>query len=116
MTEKRIKAPSHLRPVSPHQIAQVRAKITALVKQQLPRAHEVVLGTREWTPTQANVFKTMLSKVVPDVSATYSQVDMSVKDTRELTREDLERIAAGLDEVDDAVILDNDEPPAKSAT
>ncbi|MDG1416121.1 MAG: hypothetical protein P8R39_12270 [Alphaproteobacteria bacterium] len=50
------------------------------------------------------------------MSATYSQVDMNVKDTRELTREDLERIAAGIDEVDDAVILDNDEPPAKSTT
>lgn len=116
MTQKRNSEPLVLRAMSPQQIAQVRSKIATLVRQQLPHAHEVVLGAREWSPTQANVFKTLLSKVVPDVSATYSQVDMNVKDTRELTREDLERIAAGIDEVDDAVILDNDEPPAKSTT
>jgi hypothetical protein len=74
------------------------------------------MGAREWSPTQAAVFKTMLSKVVPDVSATYSQVDMSVKDTRELTREDLERIAAGLDEVEGGIILDHDEYPAETTT
>ena len=93
----------------------MRSRIANLVAQQLPLAHEVVTGAREWTPTQANVFKTMLAKVVPDVSATYSQVDMRVKDTRELTREDLERIASGLED-DDVVIMDNEVNPATSDT
>ena len=114
MTKKRPHSTLQLRSMSPQQVALLRSKIATLVKKQLPHAHEVVLGTREWSPTQATVFKTMLSKVVPDVSATYSQVDMNVKDTRELTREDLERIAAGLDEVEDTVILDNDVTPEKT--
>lgn len=84
--------------LTPRQIAKIRTRIAQLVRLQLPEAHAVVMGERQWTPTQANVFKTLIAKVIPDVSATFSQVDLTVKDSRTLTREELEAIAKGDDE------------------
>jgi len=63
----------------------------------LTLADEVVKGHIEWTPTQARVFSSLLNKVIPDLSASYHQHEHSVKNITEMSREELERIASGVD-------------------
>lgn len=84
--------------LSPGQVAHLRAKIASQVREQIELAHKVVLGEIEWSPTQARVFSTMLNKVVPDLSASFHQHEHRVAGIREMSRADLERIAAGLDD------------------
>lgn len=92
--------------LSPTQTAHIRGQIAGLVREQVTHANEVVLGIREWNPTQARVFSTLLNKVVPDLSASHVQLEHSVKDVIDMSRDELERIAAGIDAIDAEVIED----------
>ena len=84
--------------LTPMQSAQVRGQIAQYMRLQIDIANQVVLGQISWNPTQARVFSTLLAKVVPDLSATYHQHEINQKDITELSREELEQIAAGIEE------------------
>lgn len=87
--------------LSPQHVARMRASVFKRVQNQIDEAHAVVMGQKDWTPTQARVFATMLNKVMPDLTAQFVQHEHATKsDMRELSREDLERIALGLDDDD----------------
>ncbi len=92
--------------LSPQQSAQLRGKIAKLVSDQVTHANEVVLGVRDWSPTQARVFSTLLNKIVPDLSASYVQHEHNTKDVIDMSREELERIAAGIDAIDAEEVTD----------
>ena len=53
------------------------------------------------------MFSTLLNKVVPDLSASYIQHEHSTKELVDMSRDELERIAAGLDAID-VEVEDND--------
>ena len=91
--------------LSPAQSARLRGQIARMVRNQINWANEVVEGSREWSPTQARVFGTLLSKVVPDLSASYHQHEINNKEAVDLSRDELERIAAGI-EVTSTEIID----------
>ncbi len=83
--------------LSPAQSSKIRGQIANFVRNQLDLANEVILGNIEWSPTQARVFATLLNKVVPDLSASYHQHEINHKDVIDLSRDELERIAAGIE-------------------
>jgi len=95
--------------LTPGESAKIRGEISSFVKNQLTLANEVVIGTVEWSPTQARVFSTLLNKVVPDLNAAYVQHEVSSKSLVDLSRDELERIAAGIEAID--VEVDDDENP-----
>ena len=86
--------------LTPAESAKIRGQISTFVRDQLTLANEVVVGTREWSPTQARVFSTLLNKVVPDLSASFVQHEVSSRDLIDLSREELEAIAAGIEIID----------------
>ena len=86
--------------LTPALSANIRGELATYVKEQINLAHNVVLGTQEWNPTQARVFGMMLNKVVPDLSANFVQHEVSMKALTDLTREELEQIAQGVSEIE----------------
>lgn len=98
---------------SPAKAAQIRADVSKLVTTHIRMADEVVRGTRVWTPTQARVFSTLLNKVLPDLTAGFIQHEHTVKTAIELTRDELERIAAGADDLTDVEYTDVDKEHAE---
>lgn len=85
--------------LTPRQAGALRAQVYKFVQDHLLEANEVVLGTKEWSPTQARVFGMLLNKVIPDVNASFVQHEHSTKSLRELSREELEAIAQGESEI-----------------
>lgn len=61
----------------------------------IAEAHRVVMGEIEWTPTQARVFSNLIDKVVPDLSASYALHEHVPREMSEMSRAELEAIAAG---------------------
>jgi len=86
--------------LTPAQSAKVRAEIANYVGQQITDAHSVVMGIKEWNPTQARVFGMLLNKVVPDLNASFVQHEHTTKQLNDLTREELEAIAQGVAEIE----------------
>ena len=93
--------------LTPGQSAHIRGEISKVVQKHIHLANQVVHGTVDWSPTQARVFSTLLNKVVPDLSASYIQHEHSTKELVDMSRDELERIAAGLDAID-VEVEDND--------
>lgn len=87
--------------LSPNQVANLRGQIAKNMATHIVMADEVLKGVREWSPTQARVFSNLLNKVIPDLSASYHQHEHSHKAITEMSRTELERIAAGVDEIID---------------
>lgn len=83
--------------LSPGQIAHIRGKVAAVINDYLPHAAEVLDGSRVWTPVQARVFVALLDKVVPNLSASHSVHEHRLQGVKEMSREQLEAIALGLD-------------------
>lgn len=88
--------------LTPQAASRLRGSIMARVPKYLDMADEVMSGERKWSATQARVFATLINKVVPDLSASFVQHEHSTRDLRELSREELERIARG----DDAITVE----------
>jgi hypothetical protein len=86
--------------LTPAQSAKIRAEIASYMGDQIKDAHLVVMGSKEWNPTQARVFSTLLNKVVPDLNASFHQHEHSTKQLTDLSREELEAIAAGVSVID----------------
>ena len=50
--------------LTPAQSEQIRGQLATYVRDQISDAHQVVMGGKDWSPTQARVFSTLLNKVV----------------------------------------------------
>lgn len=94
--------------LSPHQVANLRGQIARNMETHITLADEVVKGHREWTPTQARVFSNLLNKVIPDLSASYHQHEHNHKNITEMSREELELIASGVDGIIDAEVEEDE--------
>ena len=88
--------------LSPNQVANLRGQIARNMETHIALADEVIKDVTEWTPTQARVFSNLLNKVIPDLSASFHQHEHSLRALNEMSREELERIASGVDEIIDA--------------
>ncbi len=86
--------------LTPMQSSQIRGQIAGFVRNQIDIANNVVVGAVEWNPTQARVFGMLLNKVVPDLNASYVQHEHNNKNIIDLSREELERIASGIDAIE----------------
>ena len=82
--------------LTPAESAKIRAQIAGYMEVQIQDAHNVVMGGAEWNPTQARVFGMLLNKVVPDLNASFVQHEHQSKQLADLSRDDLEAIAAGI--------------------
>lgn len=83
---------------TPRESARLRTRIGDILADNLDEAAEAMRGQRHWTNAQVKLFSVFLNKVVPDLSASYSVVERRTVNASDLTREELERIAAGLDD------------------
>jgi hypothetical protein len=90
--------------LTPQQIQGLRYRISMMVEDHLEIAHQVLLGLRDWSPTQARLFLGLLNKVVPDISANFHEHRV-VSSAEELSREQLEAIANG---EQSALIIDHE--------
>ena len=86
--------------LTPAESGKIRAEIANYMRDQLVDAHQVVMGAKEWNPTQARVFGILLNKVVPDLNASFHQREHTTKLLTDLSREELEAIAQGVSEVE----------------
>jgi hypothetical protein len=86
--------------LTPAQSAKIRGQIASYVRDQITDAHQVVMGSKEWNPTQARVFSALLNKVVPDLNASYVQHEHTTKEVTDLSREELEAIAQGVSTIE----------------
>lgn len=90
--------------LSPRQIARIRGQIATHVRALMPQAVEAARGERTWSNQQVTLFRTLLAKVVPDLSQSHSTVDITTRTINELTREELEAIASGNDALDGEIV------------
>ena len=97
-------------PLTPYESSRLRSHIFKCVAEQIEVAHAFVMNrpldpsappgepgaeVPKLNPQQVRVFTALLNKVVPDLSHTFTQhADAPVRDPRELSREELERIVA----------------------
>jgi hypothetical protein len=103
-------APSSPERLTPLQVANMRSGLFRRVSSQIGEAHAVVMGTKEWSPTQARVFATMLNKVVPDLTAAFVQHEHNIQDAPEkMSRQQLEAIASGVNNIIDADVINEDD-------
>ena len=80
--------------LTPQYTSMLRGKIASIVHDHLLVAEKVLTGEIAWTNAQISLFKTLMAKVVPDVSATYHQHELNSRTTTEMSREELEALAA----------------------
>lgn len=90
--------------LTPAQSAKIRGQIADYVKDQIAVANEVVMHGKEWSPTQARVFGMLLNKVVPDLNASFVQHEHQVKSLTEMSREELEAIASGVQTIEGEIV------------
>lgn len=81
-------------PFTPAEAARMQSGIAALVEDQIMQGHRVVMGTLQWSPTQARVFKVFVDKCIPDLSANFTKSENTNINISEMSREQLEAIAA----------------------
>lgn len=80
--------------LSTKQIGELRAQVFQDMAAQIRNAFEVLGGSRIWSTQQVAVFKALLNKVLPDLTANYHMVQSEDDDPRRLSRDQLEKIAA----------------------
>ncbi len=84
-------------PLTRQQILSLRQEVYAAVVNALPHVAASVAGNSEISLSnqQVALFRTLLGKVLPDLQATYAQVNVLSERLDRLSREELEAIASG---------------------
>jgi len=83
-------------PLTMRDIAKLRGFIRDEVQCILPLAIRAVEGDIKWTPQQVSLFRTLMAKVVPDLSQSHTTIEHRHVDVNKLSRDELEAIASGL--------------------
>jgi hypothetical protein len=82
-------------PLSAEGSARLMAQLMGMMRTQLVDAHEVVMGERDWTGSQARIFTALLDKILPDPPATNEVRHRLPDGFTPLSRVELEAIASG---------------------
>lgn len=80
--------------VTPQNVSRLRARIFRTVEQRLVDADAVLAGRKVWTGHQVQIFRALLSKVMPDVHHSEVSVGVESRDLNELSRDELEALVA----------------------
>ena len=92
---KALKNASKLATLSPREIARLRSSIQRSVTNVQKDVDLVLIGEKKWSPTQFNLYKLLLNKIVPDISTTYvEQNDKTTRRISGLSRLELEEMVA----------------------
>lgn len=81
-------------PLTPADLAKLRAKLAMIVDEAAPVMAAGLMGTRKLTREQVQLFKILLDKITPSVTASMVEHRHTSK-LAELSQEDLIRIARG---------------------
>jgi len=93
--KKALKNASKLATLSPREIARLRSSIQRSVTNVQKDVDLVLIGEKKWSPTQFNLYKLLLNKIVPDISTTYvEQNDKTTRRISGLSRQELEEMVA----------------------
>lgn len=101
---------SNLSVLTPAYAAALRGKIANIISHQIDIAERVLTGEIKWSATQVQVFKALMNKVVPDISAKFHQHEVNNRDVTAMSRADLERMA--IEEAEDTPITLTETPNA----
>lgn len=84
-------------PLTRQQVLSLRQEIYAAVVAALPHVTAAVAGEGgiSLSNQQVALFRTLLAKVLPDLQATYAQVNVLTQSLDRMSREELEAIASG---------------------
>lgn len=94
MTNKRgLVGINSLNSIPPEQIEDLRRGVFNVVKQNLPRVREVLSGTRKWDPNQTRLYLALLNKVMPELSQSYTETNVT-HSMDDLTTDQLKAIIA----------------------
>jgi len=85
-------------PLTMRDVAKLRGYIRDEVQTILPLAIRATEGEIKWTPQQVALFRTLMAKVVPDLSQSHTTVEHRHVDVNKLSRDELEAIASGIHE------------------
>jgi hypothetical protein len=80
--------------LTPERAAALRGKIAACMEDVVNDAYEVMKGTKQWNPTQARVFATLLSKTLPDLSASHITHENTERRPEDMSIDELEALIA----------------------
>ncbi len=95
MINKSLKKASEIATLSPKQISKIRSDIVRTVSRLNNDVEDVLDGRKTWTNVQFQLYKTLLNKVCPDLSASYQETPKGVSGRLSgLTREELEEMVA----------------------
>ncbi|MBM87821.1 MAG: hypothetical protein CMQ41_05530 [Gammaproteobacteria bacterium] len=93
MNNKTLQKASLIATLSPKQISKIRSDIVRTVSRLNNDVEDVLDGNKTWTNVQFNLYKTLLNKVCPDISASYVETPKGGSQRLSgLTREELEEM------------------------
>tara|TARA_B100002019_G_C21257427_1_gene594697 strand:+ start:1731 stop:2108 length:378 start_codon:yes stop_codon:yes gene_type:complete len=93
MNNKTLQKASMIATLSPKQISKIRSDIVRTVSRLNNDVEDVMDGNKTWTNVQFNLYKTLLNKVCPDISASYVETPKGGSQRLSgLTREELEEM------------------------
>ena len=93
MNNKTLQKASLIATLSPKQISKIRSDIVRTVSRLNNDVEDVLDGQKTWTNVQFNLYKTLLNKVCPDISASYVETPKGGSQRLSgLTREELEEM------------------------
>lgn len=80
--------------IDPQDMIGFQRQVFNIVREQLPRAREVMRGSRKWDNNQTKIFLAMLSKTLPDISVSRRYSEHTMKNITELSTDQLRAIVA----------------------
>jgi hypothetical protein len=83
-------------PLSPEEVGQIRRLFARYIVEAMPSIRRGLLGQEHWTTQRLGLFKTVSARVIPDLSASFTEVHHTHDDLTRLSRTELERIASGI--------------------
>ena len=79
--------------ISVKEMDALRQNVLSIVNRNMPVISDVLAGHKSWTPQQAKLFLAMFDKVLPTLSSSHNITE--TLDMTKMSREELEKIAAG---------------------
>lgn len=81
--------------LEPADIVNLRREFAEIIAANLPSFRRHMSGTKEWSQARLNAFKLLVSRVIPEVSQTLAQVEITNRNVLELSVTELAEIARG---------------------
>jgi len=95
MNKKALEKASKIATLSPREIAKIRTDLSRAVSRIQPDVEAVLNGDKKWSQVQLGLYRLLLHKIVPDISATYvDSPNGSSQRISGLSRDELEMMVA----------------------